>query len=166
MVTDQVVAAAGAVRAPNKVTVASGAGAADGITRVSRYDTEGRLTKSRQPLSGGSDAGTTRTLYYTVGANSADAACGNRPEWAGLTCRTLPAAAPSSGPTLPDERTAGYGMWLTPTTVVETSGAATRTTATTVDVAGRVVSTKTTAAGLGGSTPRPGALPPELGHRV
>lgn len=143
---------------PTKVTVAADASGAGAISRVSRFDTEGRLTESRQPLSTGSDAGTTRTLYYTVGANSADANCGNRREWAGLTCRTLSAAAPSSGPTLPDERTSGYGMWLTPTLVVETSDSATRTTMTTVDGAGRVTSTKTTTSGLAGSTPRPGSF--------
>lgn len=57
-----------------------------------------------------------------------------------MTCRTYPAAAPGSGPSLPDEATTGYTMWLHPRTVVETSGAATRTTTTEYDTAERAIS--------------------------
>jgi RHS repeat-associated protein len=140
---------------PTKVTTG-------GITGTTRYDTEGRATETRQPLSTGSDAGTTRTIAYTAGTNPADAACGNKVEWAGLTCRTLPAAAPSAGAggaaTLPDSRTTNYTAWLQPLTVVETSGAATRTTETRYDTAGRVLATWTTTSGLTGSTARPGTF--------
>ena len=59
-------------------------------------------------------------------------------------CRVLPGAAPSSGPSLPDARTTGYDTWLNPTTVVETSGSANRTTTTSYDAAGREVLEKTT----------------------
>jgi RHS repeat-associated protein len=130
-----------------------------GITRTTRYDTLGRVTETRQPLSTtGADAGTTKTVYYTANAPAgADPASVNRPEWAGLTCRTYPAAAPSSGPTPPATATTGYSMWLAPTTVTETSGTATRTTSTTYDAAGRPVSSKTTTSGLAGSTARPGS---------
>ncbi|WP_162257525.1 DNRLRE domain-containing protein [Phycicoccus sp. Soil802] len=144
-----------ALGSPTKVTTA-------GITQTTRYDTEGRATESRQPLSSGADAGTTKTLYYTAYANAADAACGNKVEWAGLACRTLPAAAPSAGAggaaTLPDSRTTAYDAWLRPLTVVETSGAVTRTTQTQYDSVGRSIKTWTDVAGLTGSTSRPGTF--------
>ena len=57
---------------------------------------------------------TTTTTYYTVGAQPTDAACGNKPQWAGLVCRTGPAAAPDSGPTMPSSQTTKYSMWLAP----------------------------------------------------
>ncbi|MBP6524266.1 MAG: hypothetical protein KA249_02475 [Dermatophilaceae bacterium] len=137
---------------PSTVTTA-------GITRKTRVDTAGRVTDTLQPMSTGADAGTTKTAYFTVAAQAApNAACGGKPEWAGLTCRTYPAAAPDSGPFLPDEATTGYTMWLHPRTVVETSGAATRTTTTEYDSAERAVSSKTTTAGLTGSTARPGSF--------
>ncbi|MBL8932398.1 MAG: RHS repeat protein [Kineosporiaceae bacterium] len=147
-----------ALGAPTQVTTSgpNGLGGTVSITRTTRFDTEGRPIETRQPLSTGADAGTTRTTYYTVGANSADAACGNRAEWAGLTCRTYPAAAPDNGPTLPDERTTAYSMWLHPTQVVETSGTSTRTTTTSYDTAERVVTAAVTASEITGSTPRPG----------
>jgi RHS repeat-associated protein len=141
---------------PSTVTTQLSSGS---ITRRTGYDTAGRVTQARQPLSTGADAGTTMTAYYTVAAQAApNAACGGRSEWAGLTCRTYPAAAPSAGPSLPDETTTGYSMWLHPTIVVETSGAASRTTTTGYDSAERVVSSKTTTAGLSGSTARAGSF--------
>lgn len=126
------------------------------ITTTTRYDTLGRVTETRQPMSNGSDAGTTKSAYYTADAQVApNAACGGRPEWAGQVCRTYPAAAPSLGPTLPDQATT-YSMWLQPITVTETSGTAIRATTTTYDSTGRVVSSKATASGLTGSTVRAG----------
>ncbi len=83
-------------------------------------------------------------------------------EWAGLVCRTFPAAAPSAGAggagTLPDSRTTAYTAWLQPLTLVETSGSATRTTSTRYDPAGRATATWTTTSGLTGSTARPGTF--------
>lgn len=138
---------------PTKVTTG-------GITQTTRYDTEGKATETRQPLSTGSDAGTTKVVAYTAGANAVDALCGNKVEWAGLACRTLPAAAPSAGAggaaTLPDSRTTKYTAWLQPLTVVETSGAVTRTTETRYDTTGRTTASWTTTSGLTGSTARPG----------
>ncbi|NMM34303.1 MAG: RHS repeat protein, partial [Phycicoccus sp.] len=140
---------------PTKVTTG-------GITATTRYDTEGKATETRQPLSTGSNAGTTKTVAYTAGANPVDTACGNTVEWAGLACRTFPAAAPSVGAggatTLPDSRTTKYTAWLQPLTTVETSGAATRTTQTRYDTAGRTTATWTTTSALTGSTPRPGTF--------
>ncbi|NMM22186.1 MAG: DNRLRE domain-containing protein, partial [Phycicoccus sp.] len=128
-----------------------------GIAAVSRFDAAGRTIETRQPLSTGTGAGTTKTVYYTAGPNTADPGCGNRPEWAGLGCRTYPAGAPSSGPTLPDQRTTGYSMWLQAEQAVETSGTATRTTETRYDPAGRPVSSWTTST-IPGSTARPGTF--------
>lgn len=146
---------------PTKVTTG-------GITSSTRYDTEGRATQTWQPRSlDGSgnpvnDAGSTKTIVYTAGTNTADAACGDKVEWAGLACRTLPAAAPSVGAggatTLPDSRVTKYNAWLQPMTTVETSGTITRTTETRYDTAGRTTATWTTAAGLTGSTSRPGTF--------
>lgn len=48
---------------PSTVTTA-------GITRKTRVDTAGRVTDTRQPMSTGSDAGTTKTAYYTVFAQA------------------------------------------------------------------------------------------------
>jgi large repetitive protein len=142
---------------PSKVTAVM---PGDDITSTTRFDTEGRATQTQQPMSTGTDAGTTKTIYYTAGANTADAACGNHGEWAGLVCRTLPAAAPSTGAggaaTLPDSRTTAYNTWLQPLTQIETSGSAARTSETRYDPAGRTTATWTTLAGMTGSTPRPG----------
>ncbi|MCE1179925.1 MAG: hypothetical protein LWW86_12985 [Micrococcales bacterium] len=129
------------------------------IVATTRYDTMGRVTDTRQPLSTGTDAGTTKTAYYTVGTQPApNAACGGRPEWTGLTCRTYPAAQPA-GATLPDSVTTGYSMWLKPTSEVETSGTTSRTTTTTYDSAERPVTSKVVASGIAGqsaATARPG----------
>jgi YD repeat-containing protein len=143
---------------PSTVTTQSSSGP---IIRRTRYETAGRVAETRQPseASTAAGAGTTKTAFYTVAAQAApNAACGGRPEWAGLTCRTYPAAAPSSGPSLPDETTTGYTMWLHPATVVETSGGASRTTTTTYDAAERAISSKTVTAGLAGSSARPGSF--------
>lgn len=65
---------------------------------------------------------------------------------------------PGGATTLPDSRTTKYTAWLQPLTLVETSGAATRTTETRYDTAGRTTATWTTTSGLTGSTPRPGTF--------
>ena len=131
------------------------AGSGD-ITARTRYDSEGRVVETRQPRSTGTDAGTTLTAYYTAASNSANPACGSRPEWAGLVCRTYPAAAPDSGPTMPDSTTTAYSALLAPTQVDERSVSASRTTRTTYLPDGRVTATWTTASGLTGSTPQAG----------
>jgi len=131
-----------------------------GVTRTTRYDSAGRTIEQRQPkATATTSAGTRRTVYYTAGANSDDAQCGNKPEWAGSPCRTFQGAAPSSGPSLPDARTTGYDMWLNPATVVEASGSANRTTSTTYDAAGRKVLEKTT-----GNIPGSSAVPATFTH--
>ncbi|WP_246486638.1 RHS repeat-associated core domain-containing protein [Kribbella qitaiheensis] len=127
------------------------------VVSVTRYDGEGRVVDSRQPSSNGADAGTTKTVYYTAAANSAAPECGLKPQWGGLSCKTYPAAAPSTGstptPTLPTTTTSNFSYLLAPKTITETSGAATRTTTTSYGPDGRTLTTKTAVAGLSGSTP-------------
>ena len=115
--------------------------------------------EERQPASTGTDAGTTRTIYYTATLNPEDASCGasaTAKAWAGLVCRVLPAAQPSTGPTIADSKITGYDYWLAPTTTVETSGSTSRTTTISYDAAGRAIYTTTATKGVTGSTPRPG----------
>ncbi|MEJ2854223.1 MULTISPECIES: DNRLRE domain-containing protein [unclassified Saccharothrix] len=128
-----------------------GTSSAGDIVKLTRYDTEGRAVEVRQPDSSGADAGTARITYFTAAAG--DAECGGKPQWAGLVCRTQRAAAPDSGPTLPTTTTTAFSYLLAPTSVVETSGQVTRTTATTHLPDGRTASVSTTVAGLPGSTP-------------
>ncbi|WP_344222663.1 DNRLRE domain-containing protein [Kribbella sancticallisti] len=125
------------------------------IITLARYDAEGRLVETRQPESNGTDAGTAKTVYYTAGSAS-PSQCGGKPQWAGQICWSGPAAAPgsSTGPTpsLPTKTTTTFNYLLAPTTVVETSGAATRTTTVTYLADGREKISQTTATGLAGST--------------
>ena len=130
----------------------------DNAGRVTKqiFDTRGKVITTIAPASNGDDAGTTRTIYYTAGPNAADASCGNTAQakaWAGEVCRTFPAAAPSEGPSMPSSKVTGYDYWLAPTTTVETSGAATRTSSVKYDAAGRAIYTKTSTSGLAGSVP-------------
>ena len=130
----------------------------DNAGRVTKqaFDARGKVVTTIAPASNGADAGTTRTIYYTAGANTADASCGGSDQakaWAGEVCRVFPAAAPSEGPSMPSTRITGYDYWLAPTTTVETSGSATRTSSVTYDAAGRAIYTKTSTSGLAGSVP-------------
>ncbi|TCO41051.1 RHS repeat-associated protein [Kribbella antiqua] len=134
-----------------------GSNSSGDIVKVTRYDTESRVIETRQPASNGADAGTTKTVYYTTAANASFAECGLKPQWAGLVCKTYPAAAPTgpSGatPTLPSTTTSAFTYLLAPKTVTEASGTVTRTTTTTYLLDGRISSAKTVVAGLTGSTP-------------
>lgn len=112
-------------------------GQADLVT-TTRYDSRGRLIETRQPMSNGSDGGTTSTVYYTAGPNTATPACGGKPEWAGLKCETA-----RSVPGLPGKReirTTEFDMFLSPTTVIELqNGAVQRTRHFESDAGGRLV---------------------------
>jgi YD repeat-containing protein len=135
-------------RQPMKVTTDPGSGHL-AITAVTRYDaTTGAVIETRQPKSDGADAGTTQTIYYTAGTNSADPACGNKPAWATLTCLTRPAAQPgvSGLPGLVTKRTTGYDYLTRPVSVVETVTDAAGTTQT------RTTSTSYTSSGYGTDT--------------
>lgn len=106
---------------------------------------------------GGGGAGTTRTVYYTAGTNGTDSACGNKPAWADLVCKTEPAAQPgTSGLASLPVTTYTYNVYLQPLTKTETYTAAdgstaTRTTTTSYDAAGRTTGSavSTTGPGMG-----------------
>ncbi|MEU8270769.1 DNRLRE domain-containing protein [Sphaerisporangium sp. NPDC049002] len=105
------------------------------IVQRTRFDAAGRDIERRMPASNGSDAGTTITSYYTAGTHPSVSACGNKPQWATLPCRTAPAAQPG-GQTIPTA-TITYGYYGQKATVTETSGTVSRTTTVSFDTAGR-----------------------------
>ncbi|GLZ29343.1 hypothetical protein Lesp02_15330 [Lentzea sp. NBRC 105346] len=123
------------------------------IVAVTRHDAEGREVEKRQPGSNGADAGTTRTVYFTAAANGSHAECGGKPQWAGLVCKSYPAAPPTSGPSLPTTTATGFDYLLSPTSSVETSGQVTRTETTSYRPDGKMAWTETKVTGLSGSAP-------------
>lgn len=132
---------------------------ASNIVTKTLFDAQGNTIKTLAPDSTGSDAGTTVNVNYTAGTNSADAACGNEPQWAGLECWSGPAAAPTTGVDLTDSRITGYTMWLDPARTVATSGSGstqvTRTTTATYLSDGREDTEAVAVTGLTGSEPVP-----------
>jgi RHS repeat-associated protein len=134
-----------------------GTNSAGDIVKLTRFDAEGRAIETRQPASNGADAGTTKTVYYTAAANSLSPECGGKPQWAGLVCKTSPAAPPTSSagttPSLPSTTTSNFTYLLAPKTVVETSGSVTRTSTTSYLLDGRTDTISTAVTGLTGSTP-------------
>ncbi|MBK8463569.1 MAG: hypothetical protein IPL36_11195 [Nigerium sp.] len=146
------------VKKPTSVTVGEGA---QQVGSQIKYDDKGRVLASRRPsVAGVADWGT-RSIYYTAGANPDDAACGNRPEWAGQACVSKPetsvegSVAARMGDTLPTRRITQYSQYGTPLQVTETSsgaGATERTTTTTLDAAERTHTVATTVTGSGAGT--------------
>jgi YD repeat-containing protein len=136
------------------VQLGTTASAAD-LTTKTRYDSSGRTVEARLPDATGTDPATTLTTYYTAAANGSVPSCGvTHPEWAGLVCRTAPAGVPNSGPAVPTTDTT-YSKYGDVAGVIETSGAATRTTTISYDGAGRPGGKTVTATGLTGSTAVP-----------
>lgn len=135
------------------ITVAAGTSSA--LTSTVLYDATGRPARSSKPGSNGQDAATVFTVFYTAGTNSADAACGNKPEWAGQPCVTKQAGdVTGHDPTrmntkLPVKRVTGYNRWGSPTVVTDEVGAASRTAATTYDAADRIVKVELLGTGAG-----------------
>ncbi|WP_254876554.1 DNRLRE domain-containing protein [Streptomyces sp. CAI-85] len=122
------------------------------LTTATSYDSDGRVTATRLAASTGSDAGTLGYSYYTA---SGSGTCGNRPEWAGLVCRTAPAATITGGADNPSElvtTTYTYDRWGQVLTKTETANDVTRTTTTTRDDNGRVAKLTVTG-GAGEETP-------------
>ncbi|KZE89423.1 DNRLRE domain-containing protein [Microbacterium sp. TNHR37B] len=140
-------------------TLVMGGSSSNDIVTKTRYDKSGGVVESRAPLSQGNDEATTLSIDYTAGANAQDAACGNKPEWAGLPCWNGAATAPASGGDLPDSRVTKYTYLLQQAEVVETSGSGSnvveRTTTTTYDTAGRAVTTDATVSGALSAAPEP-----------
>ncbi|MFE7189899.1 ricin-type beta-trefoil lectin domain protein [Kitasatospora sp. NPDC057541] len=120
------------------------------LTTTSRFDTQGRAEEVRVPGNTEADAATVKSVYYTAGANAADPACANRPEWAGLQCTSGPGAAVTGADaarmptTLPVKQTTRYSRTGRPEEVVETNAGKTRKTVTAYDTTDRVVSTEVT----------------------
>ncbi|MEO3809485.1 LamG-like jellyroll fold domain-containing protein [Sphaerisporangium sp. B11E5] len=114
------------------------------LTSYRVYDNAGRLVKALGVGADGADARTLAVVYYTAGANSADAACGNAPEWAGQVCLTRAAGAVTGHDParmtgdLPVRRVTSYNRYLDEAEVTETADGKTRTTTTTFDAAARV----------------------------
>jgi RHS repeat-associated protein len=133
------------LRKPTTVIADAGAGGA-GLTSYVVYDSTGRATESWGIGATGTDARTTKTIFYTAGTNAADAACGNTPKWAGNACVTKKAGAVTGhDPTrmatnLPERRVTSYTRWGDVGVVTETvpGTTASRTTTTTYDTAGRI----------------------------
>ncbi|MFV0138159.1 DNRLRE domain-containing protein [Streptomyces sp. HMX87] len=122
------------------------------ITTRTTYDAADRIATTRRPASDGSDAGTLVHTYYTADGSGV---CGNRPEWAGLLCRTAPAAAVTGGesnPTALVTTVHTYDRWGQVASRAESAAGITRTTTTTTDAAGRTVRTDVTG-GIGKAVP-------------
>ncbi|MEU8392358.1 LamG-like jellyroll fold domain-containing protein [Micromonospora sp. NPDC048843] len=138
------------LKTPTKMVTDAGPGGAQ-MTGYVVHNSAGRVLKSWGIGSNGADARTRRTIYYTAGANAEDAACGNRPEWAGKACVTGP-LGPVTGhdparmsTDLPVRRVLSYTRYGDEAVVSETAAGKARTTTTTYDSATRVASTTITA---------------------
>lgn len=120
------------------------------LTTTNRYNALAQLIESRSAAgAAGGDARTTLTTYYTA---TGTGTCMNA-AFAGLACKTAPAAQPASGPTIPSS-TFQYDQFARPTKTIETSGSTVRTTTTAYDIAGRESSGSVTVtpAGTGGTS--------------
>jgi RHS repeat-associated protein len=124
------------------------------LTARTRYDSTGRVVEARLPGGGATDANTTITTYYSTAANSTYSACGGKPYWAGLVCRTDAGGSPSAGYAVPS-KTYTYDLYGQTLTTTETSGAVVRTTATSYDTIGRPAGSGVTVTGLPSSVATP-----------
>jgi RHS repeat-associated protein len=130
------------------------------VSTVTKYDGNGRVVEDRQPNAADSadHAGVRKTAFYSSAANTQFPDCGGKPEWEGLTCKTYPAAAPTTSAgttttTLPTATVLGYSYLLNSTRTEEKSGGVTRTTTSTYLPDGRVATVKSAVEGLTSSTP-------------
>ncbi len=135
--------------APTSVTIDM-PGSTPDITRVTRYDADGRVIESRQPMSSGPDAGSRRTSYYTAGNDKN--AC-EQTAWIGLPCKIAPG---DGGGSVLTTTSMEYGALLAPTLVTEKADGAVRTARADYDDAGRLRDVVTTLTGVTGSIPAPG----------
>ncbi|MFJ1751723.1 DNRLRE domain-containing protein [Kitasatospora sp. NPDC088134] len=122
------------------------------LTTTTGYDSQGRVTSKRLPKSNGSDAGTTRTTYWS---GTGTGACAGRPEWADLICSTGPAGDITGGGANPAQlpvKTVQYGLFGQTAQTDESANGVTRTTTITSDAVGRPVTTTVTG-GLGAAVP-------------
>ena len=111
------------------------------------YDTDtGALSERRLPAGpGGGTAHSTKHLYWVAGSThpSGDTYCVEKPEWAGLPCKTFPAAQPGTQgmPGLTTTVSSEYNMYGQPTETLEIADGwqDIRTSTATYDDAGRPV---------------------------
>ncbi|MEV7341410.1 DNRLRE domain-containing protein [Streptomyces sp. NPDC093544] len=118
---------------------------------ITTYDDAGRVATTRTNGSSGSDAGSLAYTYYSA---SATATCSSV-IWAGLLCKTAPAATITGGgsnPTAAVTTVYTYDRWGQVATKAETANGVTRTTTNTVDSAGRTTKSAITG-GTGEATP-------------
>lgn len=132
---------------PTRVLSQNGSG---WVTSSARVDAEGKILESRgsqgnATAASANDVRSTKTTYFTADG-SGGAACGNKPEWAGLQCQAFPAGQPSGTP-IPSTKLTGFDYLLNATRVEETSGSMTRTAVTKYDTAGRTLNSSTTMTG-------------------
>ncbi|MEV6811239.1 LamG-like jellyroll fold domain-containing protein [Micromonospora sp. NPDC051296] len=138
------------LKTPTKMVTDAGTGGKQ-LTGYVVHNSAGRVVKSWGVGSNGADARTRHTIHYTAGANTDDAACGNRPEWAGKACVTASGGAVTGhdparmAGDLPVRRVLSYTRYGDEAVVSETAAGKTRTTTTTYDPATRVASTTITA---------------------
>ena len=122
------------------------------------YDVRGRVLSSSKPGSSGADAGTALSVLYTADASASDAACRNRPEWAGQPCVTRYAGAVTGHDAtrmpgqLSEKRVTQYNRFGTATVTTEAANGQTRTTTTTVDAADRVTQVQISGSAGAGAT--------------
>lgn len=108
-----------------------------------------RIQQWAPQTNGSLQAHDSRTIYYSTAANVEFKNCGERPEWAGLVCETVPVAQPgvSGMPELP-VATVSYNMWDQPEKTEETfgtgAGVQTRTKKITYNAAGGVLTSEVT----------------------
>lgn len=122
------------------------------ITETSVYDADGNLIEKRLPASNGNDAAATFTDYWAADGGGA---CGGRPEWAGLQCRTGPKALVTGAGGNPDELVATTTTYTTlgqVATSSDTAEGSTRVTTTSYDTAERPTGGAVTG-GLGDPVP-------------
>ncbi|MEU0097963.1 DNRLRE domain-containing protein [Streptomyces sp. NPDC006267] len=122
------------------------------ITTTTEYDAQGRVTRQGAPGTGGTDAGTQVSAYWSA---TGTGACAGRPEWADLLCTAGPAGDITGGGANPGQlptMTAEYNWWGDTARTTEKAGASTRTITHSHDAAGRPVSVTTTG-GIGTAVP-------------
>ncbi|HEY8816496.1 MAG TPA: RHS repeat-associated core domain-containing protein [Candidatus Dormibacteraeota bacterium] len=144
------------LRKPTEEIVDPGEGHLN-LTTVTVYEeSTGLPIETRLPAKPeGGDAHTTKTVYYSAQEQSPESACRNKPAWANLPCKVLPAAQASpaeANPQLLVKRVAAYSSLDEPTEVIESPGgseeaAKKRTVTMTYDAVGRPVKRKISGGG-------------------
>jgi RHS repeat-associated protein len=112
------------------------------LTTTTEYDGQGRVVKTMNTGSTGTDAGAVVTTYWSA---SGTGACAGRPEWADLVCSVGPGGAITGGGSQPTQlptTTTEYEWWGNAAKGTETANGVTRTTTTAHDAAGRPTTVK------------------------